>query len=281
MVDNNQPTYYTLVRHAQALLPEREDLCQRLLCDRLGWTVTDWVMQMHDVADMTHVTQYQQDLARLVNGEPLQYIIGHEWFYGRCFKVTSNTLIPRPETELLVEKVLQTLQHKEQAHILDIGTGTGAIGITVKCEKPAYDVMVSDISTQALVVARENAQRLDADVTCVESDVFETIPPQQFDCIVSNPPYIAPTEVTEMDPSVVQYEPHTALFAENNGLAIYEKIAQKCIDYLKPDGIVALEIGYQQADAVVRVFQAVMPSAHIHVYPDYAGHDRMIIVERK
>lgn len=280
MVDNNHPTYYTLVRHAQALLPEREDLCQRLLCDRLEWTVTDWIMHMHDEAEESYVQQYQQDVTRLANGEPLQYIIGHEWFYGRRFKVTSDTLIPRPETELLVEKVLQKLQHKEQARILDIGTGTGAIGITLKCEQPKYDVVISDISSRALAVACENARCLNAEVTCFESDVFETIPQQQFDCIVSNPPYIAQSEVDEMDESVLQYEPHTALFAENNGLEIYEEIAQKCSGYLKPDGIVALEIGYQQADAVVRLFNEVMPDSTVHVYQDYAGLDRMIIVER-
>lgn len=281
MVDNNHPTYYTLVHHAQALLPEREDLCQRLLCDRLEWTVTDWIMNMHDVAEPAHIQQYQHDVSRLVNGEPLQYIIGHEWFYGRCFKVTSDTLIPRPETELLVEKVLQALHHKTHARILDIGTGTGAIGVTLKCERPLDDVTLSDISSHALAVARENAMLLEVDVTCVESDVFDAIPAQQFDCIVSNPPYIAHAEVPLMDASVLQYEPHTALFAENNGLAIYEKIAKGCEAYLKPDGVIALEIGYQQAEAVVRMFQEAMPAAHIHVYQDYAELDRMIIVERK
>ncbi|MBF0780432.1 MULTISPECIES: peptide chain release factor N(5)-glutamine methyltransferase [unclassified Granulicatella] len=278
MAETNRNTYAQMVHQAKQRYPQHAHLCQRLLCDRLDWTLTDFMLHAHKEPSIAYCQQYEHDLIELHSGKPLQYIVGKEWFYARAFKVTPDTLIPRPETELLVEHALSLLEHYEQASILDIGTGTGAIGITMKCQRVQDTVVLSDISLPALAVARENAKMLQADVTCVQSDVFSHIQ-GTFDCILSNPPYISKQEVSQVDKHVLEYEPHLALFAEHQGLAIYEKIAREIAMYLKPNGHAVFECGYQQAEQVKEMFQSVFPKKDITIYQDYAGLDRGIIIQ--
>lgn len=278
MADNN--SYYALLQDAHVQYPNvRVDLLERLLCDRLNWTKTDYILNAQTIVLDEHRTQFRLDVDRLVDGEPLQYIVGYEYFYGRCFKVDRNVLIPRPETELLVEKVLEILQYKSNCkRIIDIGTGSGAIGVTVALENINCQVTLSDISQQALTVAIDNADQLGANVNTVCSDVFDNID-DTFDMIISNPPYISHEEVLVMDDSVLNFEPHLALFAENKGLAIYEKILKQAQEVLSPDGVIAFEIGFQQGEDLKRLANYYFSNKKCTVYKDYAQLDRMVIIE--
>ncbi|MBS4749957.1 peptide chain release factor N(5)-glutamine methyltransferase [Carnobacteriaceae bacterium zg-ZUI78] len=275
-----ETNYATFIKKAQLEYSHRPDLVERLLCDRLDWTKSDLIYHLKDNVPKTIQEQFFKDFEKLKQGVPLQYIVGKEWFYGREFMVTKDTLIPRPETELLVEQVLNRMPIDAQIKVLDIGTGTGIIGLTIKLERPNSLVDMVDISKEALCVATHNAKQLHADVHCFESDVCSSVT-EQYDVIVSNPPYISHDEVCDMDDSVLQYEPHLALFAQNNGYAIYEVLAKQLPAVLAKNGCVLLEIGYQQAEKLKKLFQQSFPDKYISVLKDYMGLDRMLIIEER
>lgn len=220
-------------------------------------------------------------VAKLIDNQPPQYILGHAPFYGREFMVDDRVLIPRPETEQLVEWILKDASSTvgNPVSVLDIGTGSGAIIETLMLENPRVRGFAADISSNALSVAEMNAQRFGLNnVHMVESDVFSAIADLEFDIIVSNPPYIATTDENEMDSSVITYEPHMALFANHNGLAIYEKIALGLDKHLTNHGRAYFEIGYKQGQQVVDILKSAMPDAEITLKKDFAGLDRMIRV---
>ena len=185
-------------------------------------------------------------------------------------------MIPRPETEELVDWCLKS-EPREALAVTDIGTGSGAIAISLKLERPTWQVTAVDISTAALAVARENARHLKAEVEFVTSDVLRQVTQPQ-DVIISNPPYISSSEWELMDQSVREFEPKTALFAGNNGLAIYQQIALQSQTCLKPAGQIFLEIGFQQGPAVKEIFQNAFPQKKVCVKKDLLGNDRMVRV---
>lgn len=162
--------------------------------------------------------------------------------------------------------------------MVDVGTGTGAIGISLKLERPTWEVAVVDLSPAALKVAQENAETLNAPLSFYEGDTLAPIN-QPIDILISNPPYIAADEWSVMDESVRTFEPKMALFAEEEGLAIYQKLAQQAKEKLKPSGKIFLEIGFQQGKAVQTLFQTAFPHKKVTIYPDLSGRDRMIVVE--
>lgn len=250
---------------------------QFLFLERKGWSKTDWLLNMNQEIAEEDQTQIKQDLASLMENYPPQYLLGYADFYGRDFKVTTDTLIPRPETEELVELCLNENPEKN-LQVVDIGTGTGAIAITLKLEQPTWSVAASDISRGALMVAQENAASLKAEIDFREGSVLSAFPEQTFDIIISNPPYISADEWELMDESVRTFEPKTALFAEEQGLAIYRQIAQEAKKHLKPTGNIYLEIGFRQAQAVKEIFAEAFPEKRIEVHQDLAGNDRMIVV---
>jgi len=220
-------------------------------------------------------------LAKLMNNEPVQYILGHAPFYGREFMVDSRVLIPRPETEQLVEWILKDAGSKngKPVSVLDIGTGTGAIIETLMLENPRVRGFAADISSGALAVAEMNAQRFGLNyLHLVQSDVYSAVEGLEFDIIVSNPPYIATTDEDEMADNVLEYEPHTALFADHDGLAIYEKIAADLALYLSDNGRAYFEIGYKQGQQVVAMMQHALPQAEVTLKKDFSGLDRMVRV---
>jgi release factor glutamine methyltransferase len=193
--------------------------------------------------------------------EPLAYILGWREFYGRRFRVTPDVLIPRQETETLVETALE---EKHIQGVLDIGTGSGCIAITLACERPEWNVTAVDISEPALAIARENAQRLLPSESpnlgtnpdqpeLIQSDLFAALSDRQFDLIVSNPPYVAATDL--LPPEVHAHEPHTALYADNQGLAIYIQLAEEAQSHLRPGGALIVEIGDGQSEAVQSIFE--------------------------
>ena len=206
-------------------------------------------------------------LQRRESQEPLAYILGHREFFGRRFRVTPSVLIPRQETELLIETALELMVPVKR--VLDIGTGSGCIATTLKLERPDWDVWAVDISGAALQVARENAETLGAEITFRHSDLFSGLAGEKFDLIVSNPPYIGVEE--ELPVEVRSFEPGTALFAENHGLRIYEQLAASYRDYLSEGGTIILEIGQTQGQAVANLFNG-------QILQDLSGNDRVVIV---
>lgn len=220
-------------------------------------------------------------IAMLIQQQPPQYILGHAPFYGREFIVDERVLIPRPETEQLVAWILADASGTtgESVSVLDIGTGSGAIIETLMLENPRVRGFAADISSDALTVAALNAQQLSIkQLRFVESDVFSGLADLRFDLIVSNPPYIASSDEDEMDASVLTYEPHDALFADNQGLAIYQKIAEGLAAHLTPQGRAYFEIGYKQGKQVVDIMQKALPKATVTLKQDFAGLDRMVRV---
>ncbi|OJG80449.1 protein-(glutamine-N5) methyltransferase, release factor-specific [Enterococcus pallens] len=219
----------------------------------------------------------QADTQQLLKYIPAQYILGYSDFLGHRFKVTKDTLIPRPETEELVMLCLEKNQQRQCLKVVDIGTGTGAIAISLKLARPDWQVQAVDIAEETLKVAEENASNLKASVSFYLGDVLSTISEPQ-DIIISNPPYISHSEWMLMDESVRTYEPKKALFAENDGLAIYQKIAEEAPNCLKPDGMVLLEIGFKQGSLVKEIMETAFPDKYVEVKKDLSGNDRMIVV---
>lgn len=214
---------------------------------------------------------------QLVAHVPAQYIIGHAEFYGMELKVDERVLIPRPETEELVELIL-TENAKPNQSVLDIGTGSGAIALALAKNRPDWLVTASDISPDALNLASENASLQDLKISFKKSDCFAEIA-ENYDIIVSNPPYISRADESEVGLNVLHSEPHLALFAEEDGLAIYRKIAQEAKNHLREGGKIYLEIGYKQGHSVPALFRKYLPEKRARTLKDQFGQDRMVVVD--
>ena len=243
--------------------------------------------------------QYEALIARRAAGEPLQYIIGHQEFWRMDFRVTPAVLIPRPETEHLVEQTLVLARRfhpeafAEAAHgtdlqekalrgkalrLIDVGTGSGAIAVSLAVELPQAEVAAVDLSPEALDVARQNAERLGARVQFTVSDVLESIPEEPvFDFVVSNPPYVGLDEADKVQQVVLQNEPHLALFAGAEGLAVIRRLIPQAWARLRPGGWLLMEIGWSQSEMV----KALLVGWHnIHVINDLAGVPRIVAARK-
>ena len=213
---------------------------------------------------------------------PLSHLVGFEYFYDRKFKVTKDVLSPRVETEELIYRVVEYVKStkKNNLKILDLCTGSGIIAITLKKELSQFsiDVVASDISEEAIKVAKENAQSHDATIKFIQSDIFNNIA-DKFDIIVSNPPYIDRKDEVTMQDNVLKYDPHLALFAEEEGMYFYRKIIEQANDYLNENGVIFFEIGYDQKDKIIKL--ADLNGYSAEVYKDINGRDRMAFLVRK
>ena len=230
----------------------------------------------HDDYDVTpdELEQINALAARRAVGEPIAYLLGERDFYGRTFRCSPAALIPRPETELLIERALLRLPADASPRVLDIGTGTGCIAITIALERPAAIVSAIDISAEALALSIDNAQRLYANVTFIQSNWFAALSPDaQFDLILSNPPYIVPG-----DPHLTQgdlcFEPVIALADAVDGLESYRQLALGALLHLKPGGTLIVEHGYDQGESVPALFAAA-GFADVVMHRDLAGHPRI------
>lgn len=247
-----------------------------LFLARKNWDKTQWLLHMREEISAEEELLIEKDMADLMKNIPPQYLLGYEYFFEHRFKVTKDTLIPRPETEELVALCL-SMNDQQGKKVVDIGTGTGAIAVSLKLNRPKWQVTAVDISKEALIVAEENAESLQTEIVFKQSDVLSAITEKQ-DIIISNPPYISEEEWDLMDESVRTYEPKTALFAENKGLAIYQKIALEGRSLLTPEGMIFLEIGFQQGHAVQDIFQQAFPDKAVTIHQDMSKNDRMIVV---
>lgn len=245
---------------------------------RKQWDTTQWLLHFSEEIPPADQAQLAADLEALLAFRPAQYLLGYEEFCGHRFKVTEATLIPRPETEELVMAAIDSFPPDQSVRVADIGTGTGAIGLSVKLARPQWQVALTDLSQAALAVAKENAELLGTQVAFYQGDTLEALPPGDVDLLLSNPPYISVAEWDLMDESVRRYEPKTALFAEDEGLAIYRKLAQQAPARLTKDGQVFLEIGFAQGKAVQEMFQAAFPEKEVAILKDLAGQDRIVHV---
>jgi release factor glutamine methyltransferase len=218
---------------------------------------------------------YGRYLHERIQGKPTQYITGRQEFYGREFRVSPDVLIPRPETEHVIEAAIaRSVVHKKDARsILDIGTGSGAIAVTLGLETDAR-VIATDISLAALRVALANARGLNASVRFVACDLAAGIASGSFDLVVSNPPYVPESDVSTIQREVRDYEPAVALYGGADGLEIYRRLIPEAARLLKPEGWLVMELGYKSADAVRRMLDG---WSEIEVIPDLAGWPRVIV----
>lgn len=238
---------------------------------------TDFILKLRAEVSQEDREKLKAIQEQLLAHMPAQYIIGSSDFHGLTLKVDERVLIPRPETEELVELILSENPEKSLS-VLDIGTGSGAIALALANSRPDWQITASDISKEALALAAENAQSCGLSPTFVQSDCFEVIS-ERFDIIVSNPPYISEADMDEVGLNVLTSEPHMALFAEEDGYAVYRKIAEHAGDYLTEKGKIYLEIGYKQGDGVGELLKKSFPQKRIRVLQDQFGKDRMVAMD--
>jgi release factor glutamine methyltransferase len=260
-----------------------------LLMYHTGWSRTRLLTEQQTLLPDDLFAAFQHDVRLAASGIPVQHITGKETFYGRHYRVNNHVLIPRPETEELVETLLTTLDnHKhlfnkseeEPLTIVDVGTGSGIIAITMALEVPSSHVSASDISAEALAVAKRNADSLEARVEFLHGDLLLPFIKKgyQADVIISNPPYIPIGDKEWMNENVKDHEPSGALFAGEDGLEIYRRLVHQIPLVLSHPGIIAFEIGYNQGDAVTELLQQVLPlDTYIEVINDINGNERIVL----
>lgn len=238
---------------------------------------TDFVFALQQEVTEEEEVFVKRIYQQLAAHKPAQYIIGQADFYGMQLTVDERVLIPRPETEELVELILAE-NPETNLSVLDIGTGSGAIALALAKNKQDWSVTAADISRDALDLANENAKNQNLQIFLKKSDCFTEIS-EKYDIIVSNPPYISREDESEVGLNVLRSEPHLALFADEDGLAIYRRIAEDAKDYLKDGGKIYLEIGYKQGQSVPELFRKHLPEKRVRILKDQFGQDRMVVVD--
>ncbi len=275
---NRQQAYRQLKQALAHLGPgEAEAEAREALEVLCSVSMQDLLLAPGEELDEKQTLALQELACRRKAGEPLAYLLGSRAFYGMRFAVSQAVLIPRQETELLAERCVEIIQRKNLKTALDLCTGSGCIAICL-AKHTAAAVSASDISRDALAVARGNAEKLGADVHFFASDLLEKAQ-GPYDLIVSNPPYISDAEYAAIDAGVREQEPALALRGGADGLTFYRRIAQQAPKYLAEGGQLALEIGYEQGEAVCRLL-AEQGFDRIELAKDYAGLDRMVFAEK-
>lgn len=242
-----------------------------------GWKRTDLALNPDAELSGEEIEKWNAVLGELETQKPIQYIFGKAHFYGLEFEVNPNTLIPRPETEELVEWIITENKYKGQLSLLDIGTGTGCIAISLAKNLPDASVSAIDVSEGALATAKRNAKHNSVEVNFILKDILaaETLP-QVYDVIVSNPPYVRNLEKEEIKENVLQYEPHLALFVDDNDpLLFYRKIAQLAKTQLSPNGRLYFEINQYLGPETVQMLED-MGFVNVVLKKDIYGNDRMV-----
>jgi release factor glutamine methyltransferase len=259
---------------------EANGLARIIFCDILGQSNVDYYLCKDIDLSGNEEEKVKSILQRLEKYEPIQYIEGKKYFSGREFFVRQGVLIPRPETEELVELAAQAC--KPNAKILDIGTGSGCIAISLSKKLPEAEVHAWDISEVALEVAKQNNEQLSASVHFEQHDIlaYQATGEEAFDLIISNPPYIAESEKAEMEPNVLAWEPSIALFVpDNDPLLFYRRIGELALRMLTPNGKLFFEINRAYGDATKQLL-CNQGYKNIHIQKDLSGNDRFVYAER-
>lgn len=246
---------------------------------------------IHDTEELniSNINKYKENIQKLVNGTPIQYIINKQEFMGLEFYVDKNVLIPQPDTEILVEEVINICKEQnanKKIKILDLCTGSGAIGVSIANNIKNCEMTLSDISYDALKIAQKNSVMAEAigdfqksNIKTIQSDLFEKIE-EKFDVIVSNPPYIETKTIKTLDKEV-QMEPKLALDGGEDGLDLYRRIIKEAYKYLNNNGTLALEIGYNQKDKVINLIKASNMYKDIYSKKDLSNNDRIVVCKKR
>jgi release factor glutamine methyltransferase len=263
--------------HADRARQDAEALLLHVLGKNKAWLIA----HAEEPLASDKATRYAETLERRYRGEPVQYITGETEFYGLPFRVTRDVLIPRPETEFTVEKVLSLAPRFKQPRMVDVGTGSGAISVTLAHELPHAQITALDLSEPALKLARENAERngVAARIRLLQGDLLAPVAGEQFDFVVSNPPYVPTADRASLAVEVRDYEPELALFAGDDGLAIYRRLIPAAFDALLPGGLLILEIGYGQSHRIIEMLTG-SGFRQIEFVPDLQGIPRVACAQR-
>ncbi|HLR18786.1 MAG TPA: peptide chain release factor N(5)-glutamine methyltransferase [Staphylococcus sp.] len=247
-----------------------------LMLDLFQWSKVDYLMQMDNEISKTHLAMFEDAEIRMLKGEPIQYIVGKQSFYGETFKVTKDCLIPRPETEEVMLHFYNQIHSGD--HVVDIGTGSGNIPIMLKKLDSSLKVYATDLFDAALAVARENAYNHSVDINFLQGDALTPLIEAgvTVNGLISNPPYIDDDEANLMDDTVLKYEPYSALFAEDNGYKVYDTILEQLPKVLLPNAKVVFEIGYLQGKTLKQKIHSKYPSLDVQIIKDINNNDRII-----
>jgi release factor glutamine methyltransferase len=263
--------------HSERARLDAEALLLRVAKKNKAWLLTHGEEEFADEAAI----HYNELIARRLRGEPIQHITGKAEFYGLPFRVTPAVLIPRPETEHLVEKVLQLVAGHPRPRIVDVGTGSGAIAVALAHHLPQAQITAIDLSEPAQSLARENAaiNEVSGRIRFLHGDLLTPVAAEQFDCIVSNPPYVPESDRASLSVEVRDHEPALALFAGSDGLAVYRRLIPAAFAALAPGGFIALEIGAGQS-AAIRELLAAAGFRQIGFTPDLQNIPRVATARR-
>lgn len=251
-----------------------------VIADSLSLKRLQLYLQFDRPITESELDKCRKSLQRRGAGEPSQYIRGEVEFLDCIFKVTPEVLIPRQETEILVDKIIREIGERDLADkvLWDVCCGSGCIGITIKKRYPQLKVFLSDLSPQALAIAKENAKRNEVEVEFLQGDLLEPFKDCKVDFFVCNPPYIAESEFAQLDREVKDFEPKQALISGPSGLECYERLAKTLPSHLNPGGLAWFEIGHAQGDGVGSLFSG-RPWVDRRIDQDYSGKDRFFFLE--
>ncbi len=242
----------------------------------------DLYMHYDDEMPEDLLEEFRNGMKRILNQEPMAHVLGYSWFYGYKMIVNGDVLIPRVETEELCANILANIDEHFPGHDVlecaDIGTGSGAIAVTLMKEEPGLHMTATDISEEALETAKKNAEINEAQIDFIAGDMLKPLIERgiRLDILISNPPYIPAEE--HMEKSVVDYEPHVALFGGNDGLKFYREIFEDCRKVLKDRSFMAFEMGWDQREHMSRLVEELLPDCRYEILKDMSGKDRMLFV---
>lgn len=275
-------SYRSLIEEANKLNPDNSQAITMLMLELCNMDNTSLYLDYEKEVDKTIEEKFNQGVKRLIAGEPLQYILGYQWFYGYKLIVDPGCLIPRYETEELVANVLADIDYYfadyKSVTIADVGTGSGNIAIALKLEEPKLQMWATDISQQALDLAKRNSQLNKADITFLQGDMLQPLIDNniKLDVLVSNPPYIPVHQ--QMQAAVVDNEPHVALFGGEDGLDFYRSEFENASKVIKEHSFLAFEIGYDEKDAISNLVKQYFPNDRFEILKDINGKDRMLFI---
>lgn len=276
-------TYKDYLLSAKKINQENEQINKIILLQFINKDLSWLYANLNQTVATNFLVSYLKIIKKIADGYPWQYVVGYQWFFNQKFIINNNVLIPRSETEELVKNVFvyaQNIFNNDNLTVLDLGTGSGVIAISLALKKPNWEIIASDISTDALNIAKINNDNFKLNnIKFIKSDIFTNLKDYKFNIIVANPPYIDKTANTFLRDNL-QYEPELALFADNKGLYFYEQIFQQCYLVLKQSFLLAFEFGFDQKIALNSLIKKYLPECNYQFVKDINDKWRMLFIWR-